>query len=63
MSNIPVIAPIGTDKDGQSYNINADTVASEVAIALKAEKLILLTDVEGCKNSRRKAGNITGTYY
>jgi len=51
---IPVIAPIGTDKEGQSYNINADTVASEVAIALKAEKLILLTDVEGVKTVGEK---------
>ena len=51
---IPVIAPIGIDKDGQSYNINADTVASEVAIALKAEKLILLTDVEGVKTVGEK---------
>lgn len=49
---IPVVAPIGTDSNGQSYNINADTVAAELAIALKAEKLILLTDVEGVKNSR-----------
>lgn len=44
---IPVIAPIGVGKDGESYNINADTVASEVAAALKAEKLITLTDVAG----------------
>jgi len=49
---IPVVAPIGTDKNGQSYNINADTAAAELAAALKAEKLILLTDVEGVKNSR-----------
>lgn len=49
---IPVVAPIGTDKEGQSYNINADTVAAELAIALNAEKLILLTDVEGVKNSK-----------
>lgn len=48
---IPVVAPIGIGKDGQSYNINADTVASEIAIALKAEKLITLTDVEGIKMS------------
>lgn len=48
---IPVIAPIGIGKDGQSYNINADTVAAELAAALKAEKLILLTDVEGVKTS------------
>ena len=49
---IPVVAPIGVDKNGQSYNINADTVAGELACALKAEKLILLTDVEGVKSSR-----------
>lgn len=48
---IPVVAPVGIGKDGHSYNINADTVACEVAIALKAEKLILLTDVEGVKMS------------
>jgi acetylglutamate kinase len=48
---IPVVAPIGIGKDGHSYNINADTVASAVAIALKAEKLMLLTDVEGVKTS------------
>lgn len=47
---IPVIAPIGTDEEGNSYNVNADTVASEVAAAVKAEKLILLTDVEGIKD-------------
>lgn len=46
---IPVVAPIGVGKDGQSYNINADTVAGAIASALKAEKLILLTDVEGIK--------------
>lgn len=46
---IPVVAPIGVGKDGQSYNINADTVAGEIAAALKAEKLILLTDIEGVK--------------
>ncbi|MBO4580374.1 MAG: acetylglutamate kinase [Clostridiales bacterium] len=44
---IPVIAPIGVGADGQSYNINADTVASEVAVALKASKLMFLTDVGG----------------
>ena len=47
---IPVIAPIGTDSDGNSYNINADTVAAAVASAMQAEKLILLTDVEGVKD-------------
>lgn len=49
---IPVVAPIGTDKYGNSYNINADTAAAELASALKAEKLMLLTDVEGVKNSK-----------
>lgn len=44
---IPVIAPIGTDVNGQSYNINADTAAGEIAAALKAEKLIFLTDIDG----------------
>ena len=47
---IPVIAPIGVDENGQSYNINADTVAGAVASALSAEKLIFLTDVEGVKD-------------
>ena len=47
---IPVIAPIGTDSEGNSYNVNADTVAAAVAAAVKAEKLILLTDVEGIKD-------------
>lgn len=49
---IPVIAPIGVGMDGKSYNINADTVAGEIAAALKAEKLILLTDIEGVKMSK-----------
>ena len=43
----PVIAPIGVGTDNESYNINADYVAGEVAGALQAEKLILLTDIEG----------------
>ena len=44
---IPVIAPTGMGDGGETYNINADIVAGEVAAALKAEKLVLLTDVEG----------------
>ena len=44
---IPVIAPIGTDATGASYNINADLVASAVAIALKASRLLLLTNTPG----------------
>lgn len=46
---IPVIAPTAADADGVTYNINADVVAGKVAEALRAEKLILLTDVEGVK--------------
>jgi acetylglutamate kinase len=44
---IPVVAPIGTDEDGLSYNVNADEAAGAIAVALGAVKLILLTDVEG----------------
>lgn len=44
---VPVIAPIGTGVSGENYNINADYVAAKVAGALKAERLMLLTDVEG----------------
>jgi len=44
---IPVIAPIGVSKEGETLNINADVVAAEIAQSLKAEKLIFLTDVEG----------------
>jgi acetylglutamate kinase len=44
---IPVIAPIGVGKGGETYNINADTVAGAVAAALKAAKLIILSDVDG----------------
>ncbi|MTI13715.1 acetylglutamate kinase [Sansalvadorimonas verongulae] len=44
---IPVIAPIGVDKDGKSYNINADLVAGKLAEVLRAEKLVLLTNTRG----------------
>jgi acetylglutamate kinase len=44
---IPVIAPVGVGESGETYNINADWVASKIAVALNAIKLILLTDVEG----------------
>ena len=52
---IPVIAPIGTDESGASYNINADSVAGEIAKVLGAEKLILLTNVAGVQD---KQGNV-----
>jgi len=44
---IPVISPIGMGADGITYNINADTVASYIAVALKAQKVIFMTDVKG----------------
>ncbi len=49
---IPVIAPIGVDDNGTSYNINADLVAGKVAEVLRAEKLILLTNVAGLKDKQ-----------
>jgi len=55
---IPVIAPVGVDESGRTYNINADLVAGKVAGALQAEKLILLTDVEGVKD---KSGKLLNT--
>ncbi len=48
---IPVVAPIGLDADGQSHNVNADEAAGAVARALAAEKLLLLTDVEGIRDA------------
>lgn len=54
---IPVIAPTGLGDSGETYNINADIVAGEVAAALKAEKLVLLTDVEGVINADGKLVN------
>lgn len=55
---IPVVAPIGVGKDGESYNINADYVASELAAALGANKLVLLTDVEGILADQHDSGSI-----
>ena len=52
---VPVIATIGSDPSGQAYNINADTVAGSVAEALRAEKLVFLTDVEGVRADRGRA--------
>jgi acetylglutamate kinase len=48
---IPVIAPLGTDAEGVTHNVNADEAAGAIARALRAEKLILLTDVEGVKDA------------
>ena len=44
---IPVVAPLGVGEDGELYNLNADTVAAEIAVAMGAEKLVLLTNVRG----------------
>jgi acetylglutamate kinase len=49
---VPVVATMGTDEDGQVYNINADTVAGAVAASLGARKLVYLTDVEGIRTDR-----------
>ena len=49
---IPVIAPVGFSETGEALNINADLVAGAIASALKAEKLVLLTDVEGVKDGK-----------
>jgi acetylglutamate kinase len=51
---IPVIAPIGVDDNGTSYNINADEVAGAIAAELRAEKLMLLTDVEGVLDAKNR---------
>lgn len=51
---VPVIAPFGVDEDGESLNINADTVAGKIGEAVKAEKLILLTDTEGVLDKNGK---------
>ena len=48
---IPIVAPVGVGKCGETYNINADLVAGKMAIALKAKRLILLTDVDGVLDS------------
>jgi len=55
---IPVIAPVGTGEAGESYNINADTVASEIACALKAEKLMFLTDTDGIRMDKNKPDSL-----
>jgi len=51
---IPVIAPIGAGENGESFNINADTVAGAVAAAVKAARFLLLTDVPGVLDADKK---------
>jgi acetylglutamate kinase len=58
---IPVIATIGTDREGQAYNINADTAAGALAGALKAEKLVYLTNIEGLRRDVNDAGSLIST--
>jgi acetylglutamate kinase len=51
---LPVIAPVGVGENGETYNINADLVASHIAIALKAGRLILMTDVDGVMDADKQ---------
>lgn len=54
-SFVPVISPIGTDENGETYNINADHAAVEIAVALKATKLVFMTDIDGVRQDAEKA--------
>ncbi|KAG2573791.1 acetylglutamate kinase, chloroplastic-like [Panicum virgatum] len=56
--HIPVIATVAADETGQAYNINADTAAGEIAAAVGAEKLLLLTDVSGILADRNDPGSL-----
>jgi len=59
---VPVVAPMGLDKKGQAYNINADTAAGALAISLKARRLLLMTDVEGvCDENNKLISEIKST--
>jgi acetylglutamate kinase len=62
---LPVISSLGADDEGTVFNINADTIASEIAIQLKAEKLILLSDVDGIyldpSNAKTKLSRLTAS--
>lgn len=58
---IPVVSPVGLGTDGETYNINADTMAGAIATALKADKLIILTDVEGILADRQNKESLIST--
>ena len=58
---IPVIAPLGRGRDGQAYNINADSAASAVAVALKAAKVVFLTNVRGILKDHNDPSSIVHT--
>lgn len=60
---IPVIAPIGRGPRGESYNVNADTAAGEIAAALHAEKLVFLTDVKGIMRDRADEDSLLSTVH
>ncbi len=55
---IPVIATVGTDENGQFYNINADTAAAEIAAALNAENMLMLTDIRGLMRDVKDEGSL-----
>ncbi|RKO67729.1 acetylglutamate kinase [Desulfofundulus salinus] len=55
---IPVVAPVAVGPEGESYNVNADTAAGELAVALGADKLIILTDVEGILEDRENKDSL-----
>jgi len=54
LNEVPVVAPLGLDKDNQTFNINADTAAGSIAIELKARRLMIISDVEGVLDSKKK---------
>ena len=58
---IPVIYPLGTGRDGAIYNVNADDVASEIAVALNAEKFVLLTNVKGVLRDKKDSDSLYRT--
>jgi acetylglutamate kinase len=58
---VPIISPVGIGEDGEGYNINADTAAAEIAVSIKADKLIYLTDVAGILEQGELVSTITGS--
>lgn len=58
---VPVIYPLGVGRDGNTYNVNADDVASEIAMALKAEKFVLLTNVRGIMKDKDDPDSLYNT--
>ena len=54
LNEVPVVAPLGLNKDNQTFNINADTAAGSIAIELKARRLMIISDVEGVLDSEKK---------